>query len=461
MSEGRRRLTLAAASAITLMAAAAAAASCGGAEPTPPAPPPADSGIDAPLVAPKDASMDVAVESSVDAGDVSYELKGELVPVPGLPVECDVRVAKDPAASVARFPWRACPSGRSGCESFRVDWSPYLDMGVFRLAPIRSAFEDASGVHLTYERWSVERREAAAVVRLLHGDAEFVVAGNYQKCYPAKVHASEDGVAAVIGRDNGRDASPVYDTWATWGTALPNPSLETHYLTDLLGGRILIQGIWRGDGFLAFEQTGGSSIFASGFRFSDKTLFTSTPQNNLESGTPVPVPGGYFAVVVGSSPYTGAFMPIEGGYRTVIRPMPGADVQYIWVDRKNANALVWVEKSGNGDVLLYTAPFTTTEAGLQRRAVARLPRNVAGEVNAGVFTQYISETTVRVVRLSDGKAWDIAGESDPLIAPIWVNDDFVWVVISGVPKGAPGYPINGGLVKLPRPTSAPTIPSGL
>jgi hypothetical protein len=212
---------------------------------------------------------------------------------------------------------------------------------------------------------------------------------------------------------------------------------------------------------MAIEQTGGLPIYASGFRFSDKTLFTSTPQNNLESGTPVPVPGGYFAVVVGSSPYTGAFMPIEGGYRTVIRPLPGADVQYIWVDRKNANALVWVEKSGNGDVLLYTSPFTTTEAGLQRRAVARLPLNVAGEVNAGIFTQYVSETAVRLVRLSDGKAWDIEGESDPLIAPIWVNDDFVWVVISGVPKGAPGYPVTGGVVKLPRPTSAPTIPSGL
>ena len=108
-------------------------------------------------------------------------------------------------------------------------------------------------------------------------------------------------------------------------------------------------------------------------------------------------------------------------------------------------------------------PLTTTEAGLQRRAVAKLGKLSRGIVNKGVFVLRESATQARAIRTSDGLGWAIAGEPEiPMMDAAWVNEDAIWLFTSYIQPNEPGYPQRGGMIELGRSAlGSPTIPSGL
>ncbi len=417
---------------------------------------------------PADASRDArdaAARFDAEAADGDVPLPGEWLRIPGLPAGCAARVAKDPKVAVARLPWRKCLSQRPGCEVFLADWGlPGGDN--FIQNHFATPFEDERGVHLAYYRDLERSKYRVSVVHALRGDAELVAFGTLavpDSCKPLKIHASRHGYGMTITISAPPESGLPHQTWAAWSPKEAPTALAVESVTAALGSLYGVQGMAHGDGFMAFEQTAGGGVVGSAFRFSDRTLVTSAPTNTLTSETPIPVNGGYFALVTQAPAFSVGFMPLTGGHRTVVRPLAGSDVQVVLADRKNADALVWTEKErATGITTLYTAPFTTDEATLARRAVARLPFNVGGAVNGGMFAYYFSYQAVRVLRLSDGMGWEIAGETDaPLMGPIWVNDDSIWSVVSSIPEGVPGFPTPGGLLQVARPQGPPTIPNGL
>lgn len=449
------------------IAGAGAVLSCGS-QSLPAQPQPNDVSSDGQVPRPPDGGRDARrdTEPDYDANpwDGSVDLPGIWEAIPGLPASCAARIAKDPKVSVRPFPWRACVSGRAGCEVFFADWG-VPEPVLFVLNSFDGVFEDANGVHLAHHRTVNKRTLDLAVVQRLHGDVELAISGtlNAEGCLAVKVAGSQAGYAATIvqGGAAAREAGVAIQTWAAWSPIQAPNSLTVRRITDDLAPFIIVQGLSRGDGFMAFEQTAGGGIYTSAFRFADQTLVKATPNYTIESERPLPSIGGYFALVA-TNPSTVDFMPLEGGHRTIVQPLPGNDVVGLKLDRANGDALVWMEKARvGGAVILYTAPFTSDGATLQRRAVARLPTDYDGEANAGVFVYAYSVTGARVVRLSDGMAWEVAGESEaPFVGPMWVNNTDVWFATTNTLTG-PGAGVIVGMVRLPRPTGAPTVPSGL
>jgi hypothetical protein len=385
---------------------------------------------------------------------------GTWEPLSGQPPGCEIMASATPGLSVPKFAWKACASARANCERFVVDWDGG-DQSFFQFATstFGAVYEDVAGVHLVYQRRSLRPAYGLAVSTLLHGPVERVYydANASKQCSLSKYSSSPSGDALLITRD-----SSDFDTWAGVSSATDRGKYEFTLLTDMLGGRPYLQRMARGDGFLTLEQSGGAAIYATSFRLSDKKIVPSTGPG-LTSERPIQVPGGYFAITT-DSPFALGFMPMEGGYRTVVRPLAGSQVMWVDIDRTDANRIVWTEVNDTTEkVILYTSPFATTEAGIVRRAVAVLPTANGGVANAGIFATSATPSSVRLVRLSDGLGWDVPGEADtPMNEPLWVNTDSVWVFISRVLPGQPGYPDRGGLIRVGRSTlGAATIPSGL
>ncbi|MBK8213751.1 MAG: hypothetical protein IPK71_08370 [Myxococcales bacterium] len=210
------------------------------------------------------------------------------------------------------------------------------------------------------------------------------------------------------------------------------------------------------------HNAGGIANYVSALRLSDGQVIPGFPGYTKPALRPIPVPGGYFATA-DESLY---FMPATGGSaELVVNPQPGNEVVSVDFDQRAGYAMAWLELDKTTEVAtLWTAPFATTAASLQRRAVARLPTAYPFVFNAGmILARGASYTSFRLIRVSDGMGWDVAAEPDHAsVDPLWVNDDFVWQWVSGSQPGEPGFPTKNVLLKLPRaPLGAPTVLPGL
>ncbi len=349
-----------------------------------------------------------------------------------------------------------------------VDWDGgFQNYFQFATSDLGAVWEDSGGTHLSYSRGSLNPAYRVSVTTLLHGATELVIADNNAKgeCSFLKDAASSSGHGALLTLDNGTR----YDVWLGTSSATGS-SYDFTLVTSQLGTSPYIQRMAVGSSFLTLEQaTASGAVYSSAFRLSDKKIVPSTEPMDIGSERPLPVPGGYVALVA-QSPYYLAFMPIEGGYRPLVRALPGNQVTWVGVDVSDQSRLVWQETNLTTDqIILYTSPFANTEAGIVRKAVAVLPSSIGGVVNAGIFVNSGGQSSVstpkmtRMVRLSDGLGWDVPAEPDtPMVEPLWVNADSVWVFISRVLPGQPGYPDRGGLIRVGRSTlGAPSIPSGI
>ena len=428
---------------------------------------PLGAGLDAypPPRYPDDASSDARRPPVGDAAPWTGEIPipGEWLPVPELPATCSVRIAKDPKVSASRLPWKPCANARSGCEVFLADWG--VD-SQWRFLPERldNAFEDAAGVHLTYRRYLAPDTGASQVVaQLLNGEAEATWFSG-PNCILSASRSRHGFALSIVDVVATGTPERTVQQFLAWSTSL-NP-LRFEYVEESLTPSLKFsQGVARGANFLTLEATNGGTIVASAFRFSDRQFARSTPANDLDAARPLPATGGYVSLV-GSDPPTLAFMPLEGGYRTLVRPTPAYFVSDLKLDRANGAALVWTEAEFADDYhrILWTSPFANTEAGVVRRRIARFDQLDSYVANAGVVVGRIRESrNARIVRLSDGMGWDI--ESEPgttFVKPIWINDDSVWMVISKADPRTPNLPRFSGALRIRRSTLGPaTVPNGL
>lgn len=376
-------------------------------------------------------------------------------------VPCTLYASTTPHLAAPAFPWKACPSGRVGCELFFTEWDE-RKVAQFRSVRHAKAFEDSDGLHFSYTRMLVVPGIApitVATVQRLHGVGEVVLAGSagIPTCSPALIHGSAWGTAATVldSPDGSVARGRAHVAYTKKGTS---SMFESAQITTLLTGLNIVQGMVHGPGFVAAEVTSGGAIFPVGLDLSDHTVWAANVPPR-PGGELAAAKNGYFAIIEGQI----HFVPIGGASAPVVQPSPGHEIVFVAVDSSNQDALVWLETSQNRtENLLFSSPFATNEAALVRRLVARRPQPFSGIVNAGMIATKVSDSRVDIVRLSDGAGWSVDGETNvPFMEPVWVNGQYVWFGVSNVPFGAPGYPTFGGMVRIPRPTGAPTLANGL
>ena len=409
----------------------------------------------------RDARPDAGEADPFDVAvpDAEIPFPGEWRPIEGLPANCAVRLAVDPRRSVEPFAWTPCTSGRPACTVFVPSWTG-PDNFAFVQSHLGGVFEDSKGVVLSYVRATRGRPERVGIVQALEGEARLAVFGldaDTLTCAVSKMSATPFGMSATIFYGNNA-ASRRFVL-----SGMPDGGIGVQDITQPLASRSVVQGMLRGDGIVTLEHNaGGIANYVSALRLSDGQVIPGFPGYTKPALRPVPVPGGYFATA-DESLY---FMPATGGSaQLVVNPQAGNEVISVDFDQRAGYAMAWLELNKTTEVAtLWTAPFATTAAGLQRRAVARLPTAYPFVFNAGmVLARGASYTSFRLIRVSDGMGWDVAAEPDHAsVDPLWVNDDFVWQWVSGNQPGEPGFPTKNVLLKLPRaPLGAPTVPPGL
>jgi hypothetical protein len=439
-------------------------AACSGT--TPPETP--DTGTSADASGEKDATTkdarenDAIVDASPDSGEF---FPGEWVKVPGVPNNCELYYAKDPAVAAPPFPWKACASGRQDCKYFIGPWTFPTDR-YFTPHPHLAMFEDERGVHLSYLRHTVRigaTREARSISvgQLVDGAGEFALRGRVSvpSCTPTQFHAGPSGYSASVFQAFDLDvSSPTVRMLVTADRAAPQ-TFKVFMLDGIVGPGI-VQGVVAANGYSILNQFAGGRPSSPVLRHSDGAYL---PNGNPPVGAanPAPVPGGYVAVLT-DPPARLGFVPDGGFAKTLVRAPAGFHVNYVSVDRKNGFALTWYETNDDtNEVTLYTSPFATDESGIVKRPVAKIAEPYFGIANAGYFAYQVRDKAVRVLRLSDGLGWDIDAEPGvPLMAPLFVNEDYVWNMVSVGREDEPAR-LEGGLIRMRRPTTPPTIPSGL
>jgi hypothetical protein len=141
------------------------------------------------------------------------------------------------------------------------------------------------------------------------------------------------------------------------------------------------------------------------------------------------------------------------------------------VERSASDALVWFESDmdtfGYVNTTVWTTPYASTAAAVQRRKVAVLPDGWKGGgadavANKGVVLNFIAIDRALLTRLSDGMGWDIAPEpGEAFVRPLWVDDDEVWMATCDAKLGAGCRPSMHGIQRASRASlGAPTVPRG-
>ncbi|RYG15108.1 hypothetical protein EON82_26645 [bacterium] len=184
-------------------------------------------------------------------------------------------------------------------------------------------------------------------------------------------------------------------------------------------------------------------------------------------GIPWPVPGGAF-VTGGAGMATLFFLPDTGQARILWTAEEGRVLRGHALDKSAANEVVWVDCDDTtpkcSDYKLWASPAAKAQAEMIPRLVAKTPdvSYLWLAANKGLAIVTTTADEARLVRLSDGRGWDIP--RDPAFRytqPIWVDDEFIWLVASTNTK----FPFNApdSLVRIARSTlpPEPPVPSGL
>ena len=444
--------------------------------------------------APFDAQEDNADATATDAGKdplAADIFVGKWRPLPSAPSYCDIRVSEEPEKLASK--WLPCPSGRQGCRKLDTSWTkhppgaPGLLVDVSkRPEPTRLIGDKAYFMVRRYWHSEVfllnnqpigymhvlEPLDEAPAVAIATGPIALVKSsprycsievgyGDYGVAYDLTVWDPRNSPT----QDNGSDEEVL--GWAPWGT-LDTFTTATVNVTDFgLGSKI---------GYFIQPALGEKSLWVSTRAPRSVGIFDFASQSarllngNLPSESPTPAPGGAFVFDTSTSAFAIAYAKDDGSFARVVTPTSPQVVTWKALERSNNNTLVWVESDYELDYTnstLWTAPFATSEASLERRKVAKLKDSTfsggaGGIANRGVFLSLSGRNEATIVRLSDGMGWKVVGEpGERFTAPIWVDDNEAILQIAPDPDGK--FQLDSyGVLRIARSTlGPPSLPSGL
>jgi hypothetical protein len=173
----------------------------------------------------------------------------------------------------------------------------------------------------------------------------------------------------------------------------------------------------------------------------------------LRAEAPVAGTDGAFAITLG--PYGLAHIDLSGRVNQVLTVPSPRVVVYPVVDHSPPTSLVWLEATLAGgeptEGALWASPYATDGAALKPRKLITLapplPRVVA---NAGLVLWRESNTTARVLRVSDGSTWTMTGETGrAFTGALWVTADEAWLATADASLPSPGS-YTSGVMRLRR-----------
>ena len=183
---------------------------------------------------------------------------------------------------------------------------------------------------------------------------------------------------------------------------------------------------------------------------------------------PRPIVGG--AIVLDGSGIAGiGFLANDNSLTNIYRPA-NAQVMSVYLDRSDADRLVWAEGrdvAGAAHFSYWTAPLVKAPNAIQPRKITDF-EDTSGSyggymaVNQGLIVNAARFDRVLITRISDGWSWAISTPpSEYATRALWVDDDYVWIgrghaVQSGLPEQ--GLNLDGMFRFSRKNLGNPTIP---
>lgn len=363
-----------------------------------------------------------AVASSRVEGDPPVDA-ARWRPIVGLPRHCRARQASRPAEAVVDWRPRPCASHRDGCLHFAADWGPVGAPFRFAPAPLEPMYADARGVLVSYLRREGDR--TLSIVHRLDGPAEAAWSSASDGCLVVGA-ASVHGVAAraILAGSSAphfvgaaAHGDPVALTPASLSAALP-----------------LSLSLLRGRDVLALDAMNvGGDVRATAYSLVTRR-FVDTTDAPIERA--LPVDDGF----VGRDPERVVHVDLDGTRRAL------AEGVAFGLDRARDDALVVLAP----DARTWLVAPRVDRGWAPARRVAVSSDVVASFVaNAGHASFVASPHAVHVVDLVQGREVVVEGEPDlAFVEPLFVDAKHVWVAVSDVLPGQPGFPALGGIVRV-------------
>jgi hypothetical protein len=384
------------------------------------------------------------------------------------PSTCQIFVAENPLASITPLAWAACTSGRAGCQVLVPDWAspPFNILGLIGTQAVRIV----NGTPMIVYQRGVPHLPSGGyfddyvtVVQPLDGAPLFAIATNDPSNGCTFVVAiGDDGVAVVAQAPQVTDSYVGVIPWCA-----PPAAIQ---MLDQSGATL---GVGQG-GFIQFLAYAKQHVFLE--VISPTTIEVYDPFSNTIAktgsyiGFPMGAPDG--AIVADWAVPTGiGLVSPTAQYTLLTKPTSPRQVTAYSLDATTAT-LVWVEGTavsmGVSNSIIWSSPYSSTAAGIQRHEVALLVGDTlqAGGLgmvaNAGVALNVVSETAATLTRLSDGAGWTIPVESGSVfVTPVWADDNEVWISTAvSLAENSRAY--QSGIVRIQRSTlGEPTLASGL
>lgn len=363
-------------------------------------------------------------------------------PVPGLPHSCPDRVAIDPKSAVPPLSWKACASGKAGCERADVDWSPQRYGGVYFVDP--EPIRRINGtVRISYVRkeWATYAGyiRRISVVADGSGAAVFAVGDvpdpGGHTCTKGR-YAGSRGIVIDAIPPVGDSQYMILSSWARPSElvvhTLPRDAfspLEPPYVSA-----------WGSSGTVFFYTNAPPSTALYDVDRRVVTLAKSGAAR-LDALAYVGLDDGALTIPTSGGARRVGFIDPSGTHESLFDVPPMHSVSAIAVDRgASAPQMVWIEAGAdNGDFTsteIWTSPASKTAAGVKRRLVAKDPYGSGFSLAALVADRGLAFfknglQSSRLVRLSDGRGWVIPADADHNVSEIMgITDDSVWLLVS-------------------------------
>jgi hypothetical protein len=378
--------------------------------------------------------VDLVPDVPTDANPFSDWFPGEWQRTPNVPAGCYSIIATHPERDVPPITWEPCSPAQAACEQSAVTWTTLPGDALradekVRLGPGGTPMLSLKRLQIRTGSSSNFDAVYTAALELngpVHAATGMRTTVN-SSCIDAALRPTESGIAHAILLSSPPTAMRYRtrkyreDVWiehdlsyaavgGEFGTtnqgasaALVQTASFKSAILDLYSGQVVL------------PQSGGQRMMFS---------LAEPAGGGFWSRSPTPGAGGYI------------FLRNDGSFERVpLEPIAPWQVVLHAVDRTQGDAFVWVE-ADNVDKVLWTSPFASNAAQVQRRRVTRgVPVDFSNSSNYLIAANGVAvlndknRPTATLIRLSDGQRWQATAPTNTaFIRPVWVDDTYLYML---------------------------------